>query len=115
MRLLRSGRTPWIEGKGYRKRPLVPEEELEIEGSFIQEVDFVPGESVPLHFHRRTREVFIALDRAVFQINGEQIAMEPMDVLICDPGDVHGNPIIEQRSRILVVKQCLEPDDTVWL
>jgi len=115
MRLLRSGRMPWTEGRGYQKRPLVLEEELGVKGSFIQEVDFVPGESVPLHYHRRTREVFIALDHAVFQINGEQITMEPMDVLICEPGDVHGNPIIKQRSRILVIKQGLEPDDTVWL
>lgn len=115
MKLLRSADREWTEGKGYRKRPLATERELGIEGSFIQEVTFHPGESVPLHFHKRTKEVFIALDRALFQINGEQVVMEPEDVLICEPGDVHGNPVIERGFRILVVKVSYDPEDTVWL
>jgi quercetin dioxygenase-like cupin family protein len=104
MKLLRSADRDWTEGKGYRKRPLVTERELGIEGSFIQEVMFHPGESVPLHYHERTKE-----------INGEQLVMEPEDVLICEPGDVHGNPVIERGFRILVVKVGYDPEDTVWL
>jgi quercetin dioxygenase-like cupin family protein len=115
MRILRSGRIPWTEGKGYRKRPLVTEEELGAAGTFLQEVSFIPGQTVPLHYHKRTREVFIALDRADFRINGEDIVMEPTDVLICEPGDVHGNPRIERQFRVLVMKLDFDPDDTVWL
>jgi quercetin dioxygenase-like cupin family protein len=115
MRLLRSGARRWTEGRGYRKRPLVTLEELGIPGSFVQEVQFHPGERVPLHYHRRTKEIFIALDRAPFVINGEEVVMEPLDVVICEPGDVHGNPVIDDAFRILVVKVGFDPDDTIWL
>lgn len=115
MKLLRTSSRPWTEGKGYRKRPLITQEELGIPDSFAQEVQFHPGESVPLHYHKRTKEVFIALDQAAFEINGEIVVMEPRDVLICEPGDVHGNPVIPHAFRILVIKVDLETDDTVWL
>lgn len=115
MRLLRSDEQEWESGKGYRKRKLVPEEILGIEGSFVQEVDFKRGEAVPSHYHRKTKEVFIALDPAHFVINGERITLMPDDALVCEPGDVHGSPAADHRSRILVIKVGAVQDDTVWV
>jgi quercetin dioxygenase-like cupin family protein len=115
MRLYRSGRIPWVEGKGYWKRPLITEEELGLPNAFLQEVTFDQGQSVPLHHHKKTKEIFIALDPGHFLINGEDVAMEPNDVLICEPGDVHGNATMERAFRILVLKLDFDPDDTVWL
>ncbi len=115
MMLYRSGRTPWIEGKGYWKRPLATSEELGLDNGLLQEVEFTPGQSVPLHYHKTTKEVFIALSQASFMINGEEVVMEPNDVLVCEPGDVHGNPTIEKPTRILVLKLEFDPEDTVWL
>jgi quercetin dioxygenase-like cupin family protein len=115
VRLYRSERMPWIEGKGYWKRLLASEMDIGDAGTLLQEVKFVPGESVPLHHHQRTKEVFIALDQARFMVNGEEVTMEPGDVLVCEPGDVHGNPTIDKAIRILVIKLDFDPDDTVWL
>ncbi|MDD1746228.1 MAG: cupin domain-containing protein [Methanomassiliicoccales archaeon] len=115
MRIFRSSMKPWIEGKGYSKRPLVTEDELEAPGTLVQEVEFKPGQSVPPHRHMHTREVFIALDHAVFQVNSQEVKMEPMDVLLCEPGDIHGNPAIERSFRILVIKLDNKEDDTIWL
>jgi quercetin dioxygenase-like cupin family protein len=78
-------------------------------------VEFAPGDRVPQHYHKVTKEVFFALDRAVFEINGERVILEPDDVLICEPGDVHGNPVIESAFRILVIKVGYEAEDTVWM
>jgi len=115
MKLYRAGRLPWVEGKGYWKRVLASEGELGDPGTLLQEVKFFPGQSVPLHYHKRTKEVFIALDPSAFRINNEVVSMEPNDVLICEPGDVHGNPIVENPFRILVIKLDFDSDDTVWL
>jgi quercetin dioxygenase-like cupin family protein len=115
MKLYRSAKREWTKGKGYDKRVLLEEKQLGIPGSFIQEVRFHAGEKVPQHYHERTTEVFFALDRALFEINGRAVVMEPEDVLVCEPGDVHGNPEIPQDSRILVLKVNVEEGDIVWL
>jgi len=41
--------------------------------------------------------------------------MEEGDCLVCEPGDVHGNPVIGNDFRILVLKVGLREHDTVWL
>jgi len=115
MKLYRSAKREWAEGKGYDKRVLLEEKQLGIPGSFIQEVRFHAGEKVPQHYHERTTEIFFALDRALFEINGRAVVMEPEDVLVCEPGDVHGNPIIDSAFRILVIKLDFHPEDTVWM
>jgi quercetin dioxygenase-like cupin family protein len=115
MRLFRSAMKPWMEGKGYSKRLLATEEDLRAPGTLVQEVEFKPGQSVPLHRHKHTREVFVALDHALFHINGQEVTMEPMDVLLCEPGDIHGNPVIARPFRILVIKLDNKEDDTIWL
>ena len=52
---------------------------------------------------------------AHFVINDQTVVMNPGDVVICQPGDVHGNPVIPHDFRILVVKINYRDDDTVWL
>ncbi|MEM0448638.1 MAG: hypothetical protein QW520_02315 [Methanomassiliicoccales archaeon] len=115
MKIIRPSHADWEEGKGYRKRIVVPELDLGIEGSFIQEVSFRPGVSVPMHYHKFTKEVFIPLDEAEFSIQGQDVALRPGEILICEPGDVHGNPVIRRAFNILVLKVGYVPDDTVWL
>ena len=105
----------WTKGRGYRKSVLLEERDLGIKGSLIQMVEFAPGDKVPLHYHDRTKEVFFALDRAIFVINSETVTLEPNDILVCEPGDVHGNPVIESAFRILVIKVGFQADDTVWM
>ncbi|MCH9734040.1 MAG: cupin domain-containing protein [Actinomycetia bacterium] len=114
MKILRREQARKVAGEGYLKRILVPEESLGIPGSFIQEVSFRKGDVVRQHYHRTQTEVFIALDEAHFEIDGEKVIMTPGDVVICEPGDVHGNPVIPHDFRILVLKIDYRDDDTVW-
>ena len=114
MRLQRSSTKPWVQGKGYRKRTVLDESELGISGSFLQEVSFRKGDVVPIHHHRVQTEVFYAVTDAVFEINGEKVIMAPGDVLVCEPGDRHGNPEIPYDMKILVLKVGFLDDDTVW-
>jgi quercetin dioxygenase-like cupin family protein len=79
-------------------------------------VEFKAGDSVAFHFHQVTREIFYCLrGPAPFVINGRPTVMREGDCLVCEPGDVHGNPVIENDFRILVLKADLKEHDTVWL
>jgi quercetin dioxygenase-like cupin family protein len=114
MRLHRSSTKPWLQGKGYRKRTVLEQSDLGIPGSFLQEVSFRKGDVVPIHHHRTQTEVFYAVTDAVFEINGEMVIMSPGDVVVCEPGDRHGNPMIPYDMKILVLKVGFLEDDTVW-
>lgn len=114
MRLYRSTAKEWTEGRGYRKRTLLEQGQLGIEGSFIQEVCFKPGEGVPPHHHQKQTEIFYALSRIEFEINEKRVLMAPGDILVCEPGDIHGNPSMPEGARILVLKKDYEEGDTIW-
>ncbi len=104
-----------VPGDGYLKHIILRENELGIEGTLLQEVQFTAGDKVPFHFHRSTKEVFFCLrGPAPFVINGQGVDMKEGDCLICEPGDVHGNPVIGNDFRILVLKIGLKDHDTVW-
>ncbi|OPY31041.1 MAG: Cupin domain protein [Methanomassiliicoccales archaeon PtaU1.Bin124] len=114
MKLYKASEKEWIRGKGYAKRPLITSSELGIEGSFIQEVSFNRGDIVPLHHHAQQTEVFYAIDEAWFEINGKNVVMQPGDIVMCEPGDVHGNPEIPHDFKILVLKIGYKENDTFW-
>ncbi|QLH75464.1 MAG: cupin domain-containing protein [Methanomassiliicoccales archaeon] len=114
MRIFRYADAKKVQGRGYSKKVLVPEEELGIRGSFIQEVSFKKGDTVQLHHHKVQTEVFIALSEGTFMINGELIKLGPGDALLCEPMDVHGNPVIEKDFKILVLKINHVEDDIEW-
>lgn len=114
MKRYRSEDAKWIQGQGYSKRIILPEKDLGIPGSLIQEVKFRQGDKVPLHHHNIQTEIFYAKDEAHFEINGERIKMMPGDIIICEPGDVHGNPSIPHDFTILVLKINYDENDFVW-
>ena len=105
---------PVLLGHGYLKRILIDELELGIPGSILQEVDFKKGDVVQQHHHNFQTEIFYSLDQAPFLINGKEVTMNPGDVLVCEPGDVHGNPVIPHDFRILVLKIGFRENDIVW-
>jgi quercetin dioxygenase-like cupin family protein len=114
MKHLKHGSATEVSGQGYLKRVLIDEATLGIPGSFIQEVEFRKGDVVRQHHHRFQTEIFYALDEAPFLINGLKVTMSPGDLLVCEPGDVHGNPIIPHDFRILVLKVNYRENDIVW-
>ncbi len=114
MKRFSSSERAWVQGKGYSKRVLIPSKELGIPGSFMQEVSFKKGDVVPQHHHAIQTEVFYALEEAWFVINGETLIMQPGDIVVCEPGDVHGNPVIPNDFRILVLKVGYAENDIYW-
>jgi quercetin dioxygenase-like cupin family protein len=114
MKHLKHSSASIVPGQGYLKRVLIDEATLGIPGSFLQEVEFRKGDVVRQHHHRFQTEIFYALDEAPFMINGLEVTMSPGDLLVCEPGDVHGNPIIPHDFRILVLKVNYRENDIVW-
>lgn len=105
-----------VSGDGYLKRIVLKEKDIGLKGALIQEVHFTSGEKVGLHFHQVTREIFYCLSGpATFVINGRTVVMGDGDCLICEPGDVHGNPVIDNDFSILVLKVGMRDHDTIWL
>ena len=114
MKHLRHDSAKTVPGQGYTKKVLIDESILGIHGSFMQEVEFKKGDVVRQHHHLHQTEIFYALDEAPFVINGEKVNMKPGDVVVCEPGDVHGNPVIPHDFRILVLKKDFRENDIVW-
>lgn len=106
----------WIEGKGYRKKVLYEEEDLNSEGTRIQIVEVDPGDRVAPHYHESQTEVYnVQKGRAILGIDDVDYKAEVGDTLICDPGQEHY--VINDHSetfRLFVVKINYEDDDTYW-
>jgi len=115
MRIYLASDREWVPGKGYKKRLAMSENDLGIKGGLIQEVTFTEGGTVAAHYHKIQTEVFYALDRVKFEINGKKVMMEPGDIMVCEPGEIHSNPYLSQDSRILVLKINYQEDDIFWL
>lgn len=105
-----------VSGDGYLKRIVLEAADIGIKGTLLQEVQFITGDRVAFHFHQVTKEIFFCLQGpAPFVINGRPAVMNEGDCLVCEPGDVHGNPVIDHDFRILVLKVGYKDNDTVWL
>jgi len=114
MKHIRASQKKWVSGKGYSKRVLLGREDIGLKVDLVQEVSFRKGDRVPLHHHDRQTEIFYARDKAPFRINGKDVVLEPGDMLFCEPGDVHGNPVIDEDFKILVLKVDYAEDDIFW-
>jgi quercetin dioxygenase-like cupin family protein len=115
MKLFRAADRPWEQGKGYHKRRLVSDEVFPREIDLVQEVRFRKGSTIPPHYHRVQTEVFFVLGTGSITIDGHRVDGEPGDVIVCEPGEVHGMPLVEEDFGFLVMKIDYRDDDTVWL
>ncbi len=114
MRLFDADDAEWLQRSGYSKRVIVPPGVLS-PGMFLQQVAFKTGDTMPPHFHNRTTEVFIPTSSGEMVINGERVPLIPGTVLVCEPGDIHGIPLVKKDFDILVMKLDAEEDDNEWL
>ncbi|NLK26063.1 MAG: cupin domain-containing protein [Euryarchaeota archaeon] len=115
MRYHSSAERPWQNGRGYRKRRLLEDFPLPAEVSLVQEVQFKKGDAMPPHLHKVQTEVFYALAPGSITIDGIDVRMGRGDILICEPGEVHGMSLVEEDFCFLVLKIDYCEDDTVWL
>lgn len=106
---------PWKDGPGYSKRKLSTNDLFPRDVDLMQEVRFKKGSIVPPHYHRVQTEVFFVLAKGSMTIDGRKIDAEAGDVIVCEPGEVHGMPFVEEDFGFLVLKMDYREDDTVWL
>ena len=104
----------WIDGRGYKKKRLLETSPLPAEVSLIQEVRFAKGSTVPPHHHKVQTEIFYALAAGSITIECREVRMEPGDMVVCEPGEMHGMPLVEEDFAFLVIKIDYREDDTVW-
>ncbi|NLI73852.1 MAG: cupin domain-containing protein [Euryarchaeota archaeon] len=114
MKHIRASEIEWIEGRGYQKRKTLESWPLPANVSLVQEVRFPKGSSVPPHYHLVQTEIFYALSPGSIVIDDQEIIMEKGDIVICEPEEVHGMPLIEEDFAFLVMKIDYREDDTVW-
>jgi quercetin dioxygenase-like cupin family protein len=114
MKHLRADELGWIEGLGYRKKRLLDSAPLPAEVSLLQEVRFTKGSTVPPHYHRVQTEIFYALAPGSITIDGREVRLDRGDVAVCEPGEMHSMPLVEEDFAFLVLKIDYREDDTVW-
>jgi quercetin dioxygenase-like cupin family protein len=106
----------WQAARGYRKNRLLTAEELASPGTLVQLVEIEPGDRIPDHVHRQSREFYYVLaGTCLLTISGVKIRLRPGTMLLTEPGDVH--QLVNdggERFRLLVFKTNAAPDDTRW-
>ena len=115
MREIRAGVIDWISGEGYEKKVLLEDDSTSPPGTILQQVRFRRGEKVPPHYHKRQTEAFYFLEKGAISIEGVRHDMDPGDILVCEPGEVHETLEVQEDFTIIVLKMDFEHDDTVWL
>ncbi len=115
MKHFKAASTKWTEGQGYWKRKLMTGDVFPQEVDLLQEVRFAKGSTIPPHYHKEQTEVFFVLAKGSITIDDKKIDAEPGDVIVCEPMEVHGMPLVEENFGFLVLKINYREDDTVWL
>jgi quercetin dioxygenase-like cupin family protein len=115
MREIRSKEIDWSPGSGYEKKVLLTDDSVVPPKTILQQVRFRKGESVPPHYHEVQTEAFYFLQKGTIIIEGVRHDMDPGDILVCEPGEIHMTPEVQEDFSIIVLKIDFEHDDTVWL
>lgn len=64
-----------------------------------------------LHSHQKSFEILYFLDKAYYKINGKDYLINKGDLVIFEPGDVHGAIPIDNEVRLLVIQAPAIIDD----
>ena len=115
-RKLNPGDGEWQERRGYEKKVLFDEDELEQKGCRVQMNRMKPHTSIAPHFHERVTEVYHVLEgEGIIFISGTDYLLRPGDTLICRPGEVHGaRNESDGVFRFIVFKTNSEDGDMHW-
>jgi quercetin dioxygenase-like cupin family protein len=117
MRLINSSANNWIQADGYRKNILMTENEIGAKGSLAQIVVVEAGSKVKPHYHKQTSELIYVTDGScLFTINDETFPLQIGDLLLTEPGDIHG--LVNDGPstwKALVFKINAVANDSFWL
>lgn len=107
----------WVNGRGYRKNQLVGAAELATTGTLVQLVEMAPDAVIPDHYHKTSREFYVVLGgQCRLFINEEPYLLQPGDMLLTEPGDVHR--LVNEGHEpftLLVFKTNATTADTYWV
>lgn len=116
MKFIDSTKGTWIKGRGYEKRVLFSESDLQCKGTLAQALRIRPGEEVGNHHHEKQFEVFcFTSGRGIFIVSGERVKVAAGDVLLVEPGDVHAIVNDSEEDLLYVAfKTNYVKDDLFW-
>ena len=90
MKIVKSQDKEWLQKKGYSKKILLDEKDLNYKGCLVQQIKVKPGEVAEKHYHKEQTEIFYFLTKnGYWRINGEKFIFEIGDTLVIEPNDEH--------------------------
>lgn len=90
MKLIKSEDKEWLQKQGYSKKIYLNENDLNIKGGLVQKLLVKSGETAKAHHHEKQTEIFYFLnDNGYFIVNDQKIEVNPDDVLVVEPFDIH--------------------------
>ncbi len=94
-------------------RILQQETGMPVTGFQLLYVTHPPNLRERLHAHQRSYEALYFLDRADYRVNDKPYTLEDGDLLLLEPGDIHGATPVGHEVRILVFQSPAITDDKV--
>ncbi len=90
MKFVQSNSKQREDKKGYSKKIILNEEELNNPWSLVQQIKIKAWDTAASHFHKIQTEIFYLLDENGYRIvNDEEIHPQAWDVLVIEPNDKH--------------------------
>lgn len=117
MKFIKSHEGKWLQGKGYKKKILLENNDLNSPGTLIQIVAIEPGSEVMPHYHKKMTEVFHILEgEGTMVIEDKTFHLAPGDILTCEPHKIHSakNTTIS-IFKYIVFKTNAENEDSYWI
>jgi mannose-6-phosphate isomerase-like protein (cupin superfamily) len=116
MKVVKSQNKDWLQKKGYSKKILLDENDLDYKGGLVQEIRVKPGEVAKDHYHKQQTEIFYFLTKnGYWVINDEKLFFEIGDVLVIEPNDRHYVMNDTENDYIyLAFKFNYSEDDLYW-
>lgn len=107
----------WANGRGYRKNRLADEVMLACPGTLVQMVTIAPCDTVSDHVHHTSTEFYYVVEgQCRLVINEESYLLQPGDMFLTQPGDVHRlHNEADEPFVLLVFKTNATAQDTYWI
>ncbi len=107
----------WADQGVYKRGVMMPFGEYSDDSIQAQVVEIKSGQTVGRHYHKKQTEFIYLIDGLCrFTVGDETFDMEPGDMIVTEPGDVHMTANVGDRPlRFFVVKINGAADDTVWV